>query len=446
MNTGRRLVVMFLGVAAVAGGIWWALGQRAAPKTPASVPIDDPAVASAVAASRDAVIGRPDDAALWGRLGQTYLANGFSDPAHECFVEAARLDPEEPRWPYLEGISLLLRDPAAALACWQRAAECPGSPARTEVARLRWAESLFQNNRGAEAEAIFRAIVNQQPQNIRAHLGLGLIAQSRNDDAEAIAHFRLCTETPFSRLKALSGLAAAYSHRGEKALAEESARRAEHLPPDQRWPDPMMEDLIPFTVGLNGLRTQAGFQQQEGNARQAILILRHLIGEYPADGQSYAQLGMILVENGEFAEAEQVLRSGLQIAPDLVQAHYSLAVSLYYQAQAAGFSSAAGRSKLEEAEREARRAVELKPDHGFAHLYRGLALRQLGKNPEGLASLREAARCTPDSPDTHLRLGEALWDEQKSQEGIEELRTAARLSSPNDHRAEKILERIGGKE
>jgi tetratricopeptide (TPR) repeat protein len=436
-------VVILTGVAALVGGGVWLLAvrDREAPASPPQVSIGDTALAGTVATAREAVIAKPDDASRWGRLGQLYLANGFSDPARDCFIEAAKLQRDEPRWPYLEGVSLLLRDPPAALSCWQRAADCPGRTPATVTARLRWAESLLQNNRTDEAEAAYRRALKDDPQSVRAQFGLGLIAQSRGDFTTAIADFERCLEHPSARQKSAAALAAIYTRKNETAQAEEFARKADALPPDQSWPDPILEELVPLTIGQQSLLIQAEQQAQQGNTRQAALILERLIQEYPHEGRAYVKLGMIFAERGEFAQAESVLRAGLGESADLVQARYFLTVSLYHQAERLGFTGE-GRRKLEEALAESERAIALKPDHGYAHLYRGLALRRLGRAQDGLAELREAVRCTPDAADVHLHLGEALQEDGNSPEAVKELEAAAHLSRPDDQRATRALDRI----
>jgi len=439
MNVLRRLIPLLV-LLALGGGAVLLLNRKAEVKSPPATAIEDPLVAKAVDAARKEVIDQPDDGKLWGRLGQNYMANGLADPARECFIEASRLAPDEARWPYLEGVSLLQRDPQAALACWQRAAECPGREDLNETARLRWAESLFLNDRVDEAEAAFRRVLERQPQNLRARLGLGLLAGRRHADDEAANHLRACTEHPSSRQKALSALASIARRKGDAALAGEYSRRADALPPDQSWPDPFFEELVPFTVGQQSLFIQAEQQIQQGNGRQAILLLQQLIREFPGEGRAYVKLGMILAESGDYAAAEEVLRNGDRAVPGLVQIHYFLAVSLFHQSEKLGQSSDKGKEKLNDSVKEADRAIVLKEDHGFAHLYRGLALRSLGRPAEGLRALREAVRCNPDSADPHLHLGDALWMDEKSPEGIRELEAAVRLSGPNDRRALKKLE------
>ena len=57
-----------------------------------------------IEAARQNVLDKPCSADAWGLLGMTLLTNLFTDDADRCFVEAARLDPRDPRWPYARGL------------------------------------------------------------------------------------------------------------------------------------------------------------------------------------------------------------------------------------------------------------------------------------------------------------------------------------------------------
>jgi tetratricopeptide (TPR) repeat protein len=449
MRKGRWVILGFLAVCLTAGALaWWQTHRGGPAAVPPDVVPDDPAVAEAVARARDEVVAHPQDPAAWGRLGQTLLANGLPGPSRACLAEAGRLDPNDPRWPYLEGVSLLQTDPVAALPCWQRGAACPGDAPEVVTARLRWAEALLANDRPAEAEGVLRRVRDAHPDSVRARFDLGLLAAARDRPGEGIESFRECLEDPSARRKASTHLAALYAAAGKTAEAAEASRRAEGLPPDADWADPILEETVLFTVGRDSLFLQAEKLQQQGHTRQAVLLFQEVIRQYPDEAQAYVKLGMILAEGGDYRGAEDVLRAGLGVNPDLVQGHFFLAVSLFHQAEQLGPASPAGRDKLGAAAAEAGRATELKPEHGFAHLYRGLALKQLGQRPEALAALRESVRCNPEATDPHLHLGQALGEEGKAEEAAAELETAVRLAAPNDPRPREALERLrrgGGK-
>lgn len=440
----RRVLVLggLAAAAAITAGFWWWKHPHTPTKQPPEVTVNDAALTSVIEKLRADVIAKPHDPAVWGQLGQTLLANGILDPARECFDEAANLAPQDPRWPYLGGVSLLLHDPVAAIPLWQRAAECPGNDERALTAQLRWGEILLANDRQNEAESVFREVLKHHPDNIRAHYGLGLLAAARNDAAGGIEHLQRCIQNPSARRKALTTLAELYTSQGKKTEAAEFTRKAEELPLDQEWPDPILEETISCIVGRESLFVQAEKQLQQGNILQAGRLFEEVIDRYPDESRAYVKLGMLLTENGEYQRAEEVLQAGLRVSPDLVQGHYFLTAAQFFQAERIGVSTPRGKEKLQEAVRSARKTIALKPDHGFAHVYLGLALKHLGQKAEALAALREAVRCNPEATDPHLHLGQMLWEEGQVKEGLAELELAAKTASPTDKRPQAALERL----
>ena len=107
-------------------------------------------------------------------------------------------------------------------------------------------------------------------------------------------------------------------------------------------------------------------------------------------GGRYAQplfaLGAILDDQEKFAEAEDVARKGLDLAPDAWRGHYYLGVALY------------GLNRLEEAEKSVREALRQKTDSAAALLL--LAdIHSREKNYRSLLNdLDDYLKLEPDSP------------------------------------------------
>ena len=57
-----------------------------------------------------------DIAEAWGRLGKLLLTHAFVEQAAECFANAERFGPRDPRWPYLRAITLLAQNDSSAPA------------------------------------------------------------------------------------------------------------------------------------------------------------------------------------------------------------------------------------------------------------------------------------------------------------------------------------------
>jgi tetratricopeptide (TPR) repeat protein len=448
----RRLLVFLAGVAfvALAAGAWY-YWPRPAPRTPFEPPkvaLDnaDPAVREVVEQARAGVRDRPESPAAWGYLGQVLRAHGYDPQADVCFRKAEELDPDEPRWPYLLGTHWRLSDPDKALPRLERAvALCARhDPART-APRLLLAEVLAQGGRWQEAEKHFRKVLEVEPNNFRGHYGLGLCAEAQKDYKAALDHFSRAANSPAVRKKALARLAAVYLRSGDEKAADEFNHLADQAPPDQLWFDPYIAEYLALEAGHQGEMKKVESLEANGRLAEASGVLSRLAQDYP-DDRSLVSLGISLAKAGQFERAEQALRKSIKLEPEKVQGHYYLSLVLYSRAERlwneSGGQSEQARNLFRQAAESSLRAIQLKPDHAFAHAYHGLALKHLGKQAEALASLRQAVTCRPELPDLHLYLGEALAEAGHKQEAIAELVLAVELAPKNDPRPRAALERV----
>ena len=113
----------------------------------------DPGVRSALSRAREAVLKNPNSGPAWGELGMTFRVHGFYPQSNACFLQAARFDPENPRWPYLIGLINLLFAPDDAVPHLRTAARLAKTPEHRVAIRLRLAEALVERGETPEAEA-----------------------------------------------------------------------------------------------------------------------------------------------------------------------------------------------------------------------------------------------------------------------------------------------------
>src|SRR6185503_4037107 len=114
------------------------------PEVPAAVV--DPAVRAALAEARERVLAEPRSGSAWGELGWTFRAHNLNVESNACFAVAAKLDPKDPRWPYLIGAINLLIAPDDAIPHLRTAYELATEPAHKSLTRLRLAEALLDRN------------------------------------------------------------------------------------------------------------------------------------------------------------------------------------------------------------------------------------------------------------------------------------------------------------
>jgi tetratricopeptide (TPR) repeat protein len=73
-------------------------------------------VAAKIARVQAAVIAEPRSATSWGRLGMVFQTHALYPQAVACYRQAAGIDGDDYRWPYLAALSLSGSDLAEALA------------------------------------------------------------------------------------------------------------------------------------------------------------------------------------------------------------------------------------------------------------------------------------------------------------------------------------------
>jgi tetratricopeptide (TPR) repeat protein len=380
-----RLILLFVAlfsvVALAVGGAWIAWSWRSA--TPPEVEFTgaDPDVVAAVGAARAAVLRSPRSGAAWGHLGMVLRAHDYGQEANVCFAEAERLEPRDPRWPYLHGLTLLLTDLDRGIDKVRRAVELSG-PSRP-APRLRLAEALLARGRPDEAESEFRHVLDHEPDNPRALLGLGRLLVRRDDLAGSLPYLRAARDGPFTHKAATHLLAEVYGRSGEEGALHDLGDVA-GLPDDPPWPDPFVEEVERLQVGLQVVLAQADELLQQGRGGDAVGLLQQAVERRPESDQAWLTLGRTLIRLSDYPAAQRTLRTAVRIAPGSVEGWFHLGVALYlggdHRAAADCF----------------RKATELKPDHALAHYNLGQCSKEIGDRAGAVEAFRAVLRIQPD--------------------------------------------------
>jgi cytochrome c-type biogenesis protein CcmH/NrfG len=378
----RLLIVIAACVAvAVGAGAWWL--SRGRPAVPPDVDLTgaDEEVASAVASARREVLGEPRSAKRWGHLGMVLRAHGFASESSACFEEAERLDPREPRWPYYRGLTLVLTDPGAGLACLRRAvARLDGRPLEP---RFRLAEVLLEQGHLDEAEEQLRHLRTQAPDHPRGRLLQARLASSAQDTNKAIDSLQDCWDDPHVRRQARLLAAEAWQRRGDGKRGEQMQAAAAQLPPDVPWPDPFVEEVEQLAVGVRARLSLAVGLHQQGRADEAVALLERLVEARPREVAAWILLGQFHRERGRRPQAERALSRAVALDPKNVDGWFGLGmVRLDARPEAAADAF--------------RAAIRLKPDHVLAHYYLGECLRRTGDRQGARREYQAALRCQPD--------------------------------------------------
>jgi cytochrome c-type biogenesis protein CcmH/NrfG len=443
----RRIViavaVLAVGCAAVA---FFLRGRRHDPVPEFDLSGAEPAVRSTIETARERVVKDPSSGRAWGRLGQALLANGYDEEAMSVFEQAARLDPEEPRWPYLRARRLLLVDRARGTALLEHAVRlAERADPDNRACKLLLCEALVACGDHERAEALAREVLAKEPDNPRAHFYLGACHLNRDEPKESLPHFLRAAESPYTRKRACEQLAAVSLRLDDAAAAEQYARKARELPADLAPIDPYASEYQDLAAGRLAKFREAERLEAEQRLRDSARILQDLAESTP-DAHSEQALGIALIKLGDNAAGEKILRQAVAKDPECSAAYYALAVAQFNQAeQLSRRDSRAAAIKYDEAEQSALRAVASKPDHANAYLFLGRARLGLGRRDDAVAAFRRAIACRPELAGPHLSLGEALAKAGDKEQARRELQLAIDLAAPYDPagpRARELLEEL----
>ena len=439
----RRLlavgVVLALGLGV---GAWFALrGKSDGPPEPPLPPeISEVEVNRVVTKARAKVVEKPDSANAWGDYAYVLLAHLFDRDADICLAQAAKLNPSDPRWPHARAMIALKREPTKAADYLRQAAIAAGTNAKfRSAANLTLAETLLEQRDIDAAAELFAKELAADPRQARATFGLGLVALAKNDDATAKRLFASVAENPFCQKQAAVHLAAFARIQGDDATARQYEKQANELPADPPWPDPVLDRLLDLRVGRRGRDRRISQLELNGQFAEAVQEYQTAL-EDERTAKNLVGAGVNLARLGEYERALALIREGIQVDPNDSLAHYTLALVLYTRAEKAG-GGLPFKDQFQEVVIEAKRTVELKPDHANAYLFWGLALKQLGDFSGAIEPLRNGLTVRPDGFDLHLALGQALAATGNKTEAARSFENARRIN-PDDPRPAEALERL----
>jgi len=120
--------------------------------------------------------------------------------------------------------------------------------------------------------------------------------------------------------------------------------------------------------------------------------------------------------NEAFPKAQAAARKALELDPSLGEAHVSL-----------GYADLAYAWDFQAADREFRRALELRPAYATGHQFYAYSLTVMGKLSEAIAERKKAVDLAPDSPLMASALGEAYYQARMFDQTIEQNQRALGL-------------------
>jgi protein O-GlcNAc transferase len=257
----------------------------------------------------------------------------------------------------------------------------------------------FQNGRSDAALPLIQQALTLRPCWAEAYNNLGLALQGEDRTEEAAIAYRQALELnpKLGDAHTNLGLLLLEQHRAGEALG--AFERAVALSPDSAQ--------AYYNLG----NAQAGL----GRFDEAIVAYQRAVNLEPDYAAAYNNLGLAFHEQKRYDEAQAALERSLAIAPDDPVAHKNLATVLAQQ------------SRFAEAVNRCRQALALKPDYADAYHNLGIALLGIKQTAEAVKALRQAIALQGESAETYRILAKALVTEGDHVEAIAAYRQALAL-------------------
>jgi tetratricopeptide (TPR) repeat protein len=428
-------------------GLWWLAGRPIPPAargtsraslqpvaTPAANLLGDQAIEQV-----DSVFGklaaiqadwRSSDALLgsaYGDLGRVLLA--YDQPGAEAaFVNAAKLRPQDYRWPYFLGY-LSVRAGRADAAIEQLGDALRLAPSDNPT-RLQLAEVLIDAGRPTEAEPLLQEALSRDAGYYWVHVLLGRLAASQDDHETAIRYFERALELEPGTNILYRPLAMAYRALGDEERSD--ALLAEAGDAGYQRYDPLLADLGSFRREPLAMMRQAG-EIVERQPERALAMLEEAEALDPSNAELLVIKAEALMRLDRLAEAAGEAERASEIAVDGPLgglAQYTLATILERMAALEGAESAYLRAaamrpedgptherlaglyhksdRCEEALPHYEAMVERDPRKAASHVGRAMCLARIGRADVARRSLEQARVLLPDDPNLNDALARVL--------------------------------------
>ena len=257
-----------------------------------------------------------------------------------------------------------------------------------------------QAGRVKQAEEIYRAVLQNQPDHAYAWHLLGVTEFQTGRHAEAVEHIRRAISLNGNDAVFYCNLSIALGGLGLNEEAAAACKRAIELQPD------FTEAYSNLGITLNRM----------GRADEAAAAFHNALQLQPTNVEVARNLGMTLMKNpARLNEAIFVLRKVVELKPDFAEACNDLGCALKFAGQ------------LEDAAAAFHRVLALRPAHAGAYNNLSTTLRTLGRLEEAAAACHRAVELQPDLAEAHSNLGIVLTDIGELDEAESAFRRALEL-------------------
>ena len=273
-----------------------------------------------------------------------------------------------------------------------------------------------------DAERLYRAILQSQPQHPDANHNLGILAVSESKSVEALPLFKTALEANPKIEKFWVSYIEALIKEKKFDSARQVLEQAKKQGVDRGILNSLKGQLSPKIEKLNfadippqELRNILIAHYQKGRFSDAEKLSKEITQDFPRHCFAWKVLGAVLEATGRKSEAVDANQTAVELSPQDAAAHFNLGNTLKEL------------GRLDEALASYINAIAWKPDFVEAHYNLGNMLKELGRLDEAEASYRQAIVLKPAFAEAHYNLGITLQELCRSDESEESYTQAIAL-------------------
>lgn len=356
-------------------------------------------------------------------LTRLYYANGWFAPAARTCAGLVELEPHNPQWSYLLAImranSGQLHEALPLLQ--QTIRRAPDYlPARLKIAAV-----LTKQNQADAAIAMEKIVLEKEPANIYAWVGLGniYVAQKKWDLARESFQKALSFSDQFR--SAWLGLVSVCEATGDNNAAAEAQSHVDTVSRSPDSPDPWIDTLLEECYNVYYLRVAASSIPDMIFAQRLLDRAARL---QPKDAAVHRDFGMLLLRLRAYGEARHHLELATSLAPADSDNWIGLITLLRAIRDEAGIGQAI-RSGLAQC-----------PSSAGLWLERGRMLRRTHAFDEALAAFAKSEELGAEDAAPHVETAVVYFQMEQMEPALRELKAALGLQ-PNHPFAQVLMAR-----
>lgn len=247
----------------------------------------------------------------------------------------------------------------------------------------------YDDRRFAEAQDYFETVLTLQP-GAESHNSMGIVLKAQGKYAEAIEHYQKALALKPHQPEVLSNLGNVLKETGELEAAIAAYQEAIALNPA-------------YAEAHNNLGIAYKDQQQ---LESAVACYETAMRLKPNYAEAYHNLGIVLRLQDKLDAAIAYFEQAIALKPTYAEAYTSLGSTLQQQ------------GKLEAAIAQYQRLIELQPDSADSFNNLALALQQQQQTEAAIAAFQQALTLRPNFPGVLNNLGNLLLENKRLDEAI----------------------------